>query len=110
MTVNELASKIEGKVLSAHGDNEIACGCACDLLSWVMARGNPGCAWVTVQTHLNVIAVASLHEMACVIWPENVELNEESVKKADEVGVALISSPLSAYKIAGIMYLAGIEA
>ena len=38
MTVNELASKIEGKVLSKHGENEISCGCVCDLLSWVMAR------------------------------------------------------------------------
>ena len=110
MTVNELASKIEGKVLSKHGENEISCGCVCDLLSWVMARGSIGCAWVTVQTHLNVIAVASLHEMACVIWPERVEVSEESLAKADEVGIAVISSPLSAYKIAGIMYACRIEA
>lgn len=110
MTVNELASKIGGKVLSAHGENEVKCGCVCDLLSFVMARGAPQCAWVTVQTHLNVIAVASLHEMACVIWPEGVEVDAASLKKADEVGVAVISSPLTAYQIAGIMYASGIEA
>ncbi|HWQ57632.1 MAG TPA: AraC family transcriptional regulator [Clostridia bacterium] len=110
MTVNDLAKKIEGKVLSTHGDNEIKSGCACDLLSWVMARGSTGCAWITVQTHLNVIAIASLHDMACVIWPENVETDAVSLAKADEVGVAVISSPLSAYKIAGLMYEAGIEA
>ncbi len=110
MTVNELASKIQGKVLSQHGENTVTCGCVCDLLSWVMARGSAGCAWTTVQTHLNVIAVASLHEMACVIWPEDMETNPESVKKADEVGVAVVASPLSAYRIAGILYAAGIEA
>lgn len=110
MTVNELASQIEGRVLSAHGENEISCGCVCDLLSWVMARGAAGCAWVTVQTHLNVVAVASLHEMACVIWPESVEVNAESLKKADEVGVAVVSSPLSTYKIAGVMYSLGVGA
>ncbi len=110
MTVKELATLIEGKVLSLHGEKEIQCGCVCDLLSWVMARGSEGCAWVTVQTHLNVVAVASLHEMACVVWPESVEVNAESLARADEVGVAVISSPLSAYKIAGLMYEAGVGA
>lgn len=110
MTVNDLAQKIEGRVLSRHGENEIERGCVCDLLSWVMARGSEGCAWVTVQTHLNVIAVASLHDMACVIWPEDVAADAESLKKADEVGVAVIASPLSAYRIAGLMHEAGIEA
>ncbi len=110
MTVKELATLIEGKVLSLHGEKEIQCGCVCDLLSWVMARGSEGCAWVTVQTHLNVVAVASLHEMACVVWPESVEVNAESLARADEVGVAVISSPLSAYKIVGLMYEAGVGA
>ena len=110
MTVNELATIIEGKVLSLHGEKEVKCGCVCDLLSWVMARASEGCAWVTVQTHLNVVAVASLHEMACVIWPESVGADAASLKKADEVGVAVISSPLSAYRIAGLMYEAGVGA
>ncbi len=110
MTVNELAGLIEGKVLAAHGENSIRCGCACDLLSWVMAKGSEGCAWVTVQTHMNVVAVASLHDMACVIWPENIEPDMASVAKAEEEGVAVISSPLSSYHIAGLMFRAGIEA
>ena len=33
-------------------------------------------AWVTVQTHLNVIAVASLGDMACIILPENITMEE----------------------------------
>lgn len=110
MTVNDLAPKIEGKVLSQHGENEIQCGCVCDLLSWVMARGGEGCAWVTVQTHLNVVAVASLHDMACIIWPEDAAVDTDSLKKADEVGIAVVASPLSAYRIAGLMHEAGIGA
>lgn len=109
MNVTELAGKINGRVLASHGENEIKCGCACDLLSWVMARGAQGCAWVTVQTHMNVVAVASLHDMACIIWPEDIAPDEASLKKADEEGIAVIASPLSAYKIAGIMYGCGIE-
>ncbi len=110
MKVSELAKLIEGRVLAGHGENEISRGCVCDLLSWVMARGAEGCAWITVQTHMNVVAVASLHDMACIIWPEDIAPDEASLKKADEEGIAVIASPLSAYKISGVMYTSGIEA
>ena len=69
MKVNELTTLIDGTLMTAGGgENEIACGCTCDLLSWVMAHGAAGMAWVTVQTHMNVIAVASLMEMAAVMY------------------------------------------
>lgn len=88
--------------------NTIASGYVCDLLSWVMARGQQGAAWVTVQTHINVVAVASLHEMACIILPENITMEEAPLSKAEEEGIAVLSSPLSAYEICGIMLQNGI--
>ncbi len=109
MTVNELLPLISGTLVTAGGgDNAVQHGCCCDLLSWVMAKGSEGCAWVTVQTHLNVIAVASLHDMACVICPEDVEPEAASVAKAEEEGIAVVKSPLSAYRVCGIMYANGI--
>ncbi|MEG1547339.1 MAG: AraC family transcriptional regulator [Clostridia bacterium] len=110
MTVKELCALIEGEAATDVGmDNEIKGGCCCDLLSWVMAKGSDGCAWVTVQTHMNVIAVASLHDMACVICPEGVEPEAASVAKAADEGIAVIKSALSAYRICGIMNQNGID-
>ena len=57
-------------------DTQVSCGYTCDLLSWVMAHGKQGMAWITVQTHMNVIAVASLMEMAAVIIPEGIQMEE----------------------------------
>ena len=109
MTVKELCALIDGVLVTKGGaDNEITCGCCCDLLSWVMAKGSEGCGWVTVQTHMNVVAVASLHDMACIICPEDIEPEKPSVYKADDEGIAVVKSPLSSYKISGIMYSAGI--
>ena len=80
MKLRELIPLIDAKILAqGNGDPEILCGYTCDLLSWVMAHGEPGMAWVTVQTHLNVIAVAVLSEMACVILPESIEMEQESL-------------------------------
>ena len=71
MNVRELMPHIEARALTGETglDNPVSAGYACDLLSWVMAHGREHMAWVTVQTHMNVIAVATLHEMSCVIIP-----------------------------------------
>ena len=111
MTLGELIPLIEAETLvEGKADTEIACGYTCDLLSWVMAYGAPGMAWVTVQTHLNVIAVAVLSEMACVILPESIEMEQESLDKARSEGMAVLKSPLPAYEICGRLYQHGVPA
>ena len=89
---------------------EVSCGYTCDLLSWVMAHGREHMAWVTVQTHMNVIAVATLHEMSCVIIPEGIRVEDAVAAKAAEEGVAMLSSPLTAYEISGRMHALGVGA
>lgn len=83
MTVRELMALIGAENLNdtAPLDAEITCGYSCDLLSWVLAHGKQGMAWCTVQTHVNVIAVAVLMEMACVILVEGVEAEPASLKR-----------------------------
>lgn len=82
----------------------------CDLLSWVMAKGEPGSAWITVQTHLNVVAVAALKEFSCIIVPEGIEVPEATVAKAQEEGIAVLSSDLSAYRICWALGSLGVGA
>jgi len=110
MKVSELAALIEAKNLTPDvtDDKEVRCGYTCDLLSWVMAHGAEGMAWVTVQIHMNVIAVAVLAEMACVILPESIEMPEESLKKAREEGLTVLQSPLTAFAICGRMAAQGV--
>ncbi len=109
MTIQQLAQHIQAQIL-APGDSqtEVTSGYVCDLLSWVMANGRQDMAWVTVQTHLNVIAVASLHDMACVILPDSIGMEEAVLKKAVEEDIAVLSSPLSAYDICGLLYREGL--
>ena len=110
MTVSELAVLIqaENKTPGVQEDRVIRCGHTCDLLSWVMAHGEEGMAWVTVQTHMNVVAVAALAEMACIISPESIDMPPEILQKAEEEGLTVLKSPLSAYAICGRMAAAGI--
>lgn len=110
MKVSELIPLLEAENLTPEADasREVLCGYTCDLLSWVMAHGSEGMAWVTVQTHLNVVAVAVLAEMACVILPENIDMEQESLAKATAEGLCVLKSPLSGYELCGRMHAAGV--
>ena len=112
MKVSELIGLIDAKNLTpgVAPDKEITCGYACDLLSWVMAHGEEGMAWVTVQTHLNVIAVAALAEMACVVLPEGITMEQDVLDKANAEEMCVLSSPLTAYEICGRLAGQGIPA
>lgn len=81
----------------------------CDLLSWVMAHGKRGDAWITVQTHSNIIAVAVLLELGCVIVPEGIEVEEDTLRKAEDEGIPVFQSNHSAYELAKELYRMGIE-
>ncbi len=110
MTVNELKKLINAEDITGHSsDREITSGMSCDLLSWVMAGGASGMAWVTVQTHLNVVAVAALHDIACIVLPENIKMEGAPLDKAKEEGITVLSSSLSAYRICGLMYQNGVK-
>ena len=74
-----------------------------DLLSWVMAKGQPGDAWVTVQAHLNVVAVALLRDFPCIIVCDNAEVEQEMIDKCKEEELNLLKTNLSSYEVAKVL-------
>lgn len=110
MTVQDLITITGAQNMTPTTDltAEVSCGYTCDLLSWVMAHGEAGMAWITVQTHMNVIAVASLMEMAAVIVPEGIAMEDNSLVKAMEEGITVLQSNLTAYELCARMAQAGL--
>ncbi|MFY9297285.1 MAG: DRTGG domain-containing protein [Caldicoprobacterales bacterium] len=110
MKISDIVNNLPGKVVIGEEflDREIKTAYCGDLLSRVMAHGPQNGLWITVQTHTNVIAVATLLEMACVIIPEDIPIDENTIEKAVEEEIVLISSPLSAFQLAGKLYEMGI--
>lgn len=101
MTVNELSAQAEFKDLTMpDGEREITGVYIGDLLSWVMGRAKADCAWITIMSNINIVAVASLADTACIILAESVELPEDVVSTATQKNVNILSSELGAYEIA----------
>lgn len=81
----------------------------CDLLSWVMSHAKKGDAWITVQTHINIVAVAALIETSCIIVPEGTEVDADTIEKANEEEIAIVATPLNAYEIFCQLYELGLR-
>ena len=106
MLVKDLVKQVGVKALAMTKEEsleEIRGAFVGDVLSHVMANAKPGFVWVTVQTHENVIAVASLLDVACVIVCQR-ELPPETCRRAADQGVTLLWSADDAFHVAGRIY------
>ena len=106
MKISDLIKKLDLKLLtdSTYEDREIS-GCYIgDLLSWVMSHADAGNVWITIMNNVNITAVASLCDVACVILAEGVDLSDEIIKKADSANVVVLASEKSAYELSGEIY------
>ena len=79
-------------------EREIEGAYAGDLLSWVMGRAESGCVWATIMTNINVVAVASLADVAACVICENCEITDEIIDTAKSKGVNLFRTTLSLYE------------
>jgi predicted transcriptional regulator len=106
MNVKELVEKANLKVLSGEKglDNEITGGYTCDLLSDVMGHAQEGNVWITLQTHKNVMAIASLKELAAIILVKGLQPEPDTMAQSNEENIPILSTDLEEFDISGIVY------
>jgi hypothetical protein len=111
VNVAEAAKKIDGTLVTANSaaDREIQGGYASDLLSDVMGNSREGDVWFTLQKHVNVVAVAQLNGLAAVVLVNGRKPETDTLAKAEEMGIPIVSTPLQAFEAIGILYASGIH-
>lgn len=103
MTVFELTQKLGLSVVAGKNaeDREIT-GCYIgDLLSHVMGKAQPGDIWITIMNNINIVAVASLCDVAAILLSEGVPVPEDVMKKAESQEIIILKSELTAFELAG---------
>lgn len=92
MKAREVAAILDAEIAAGAEqlDREVTGGYASDLLSCVMAGAQPGNVWLTLQAHMNVIAVAVLLELSAVVITEGVRPEKDVLARAEEKGIPVL--------------------
>lgn len=106
MKVSELAAKLGFEIVSGKEglDKQVEGGYACDLLSDVMGNAREGQVWVTLQTHKNVMAIASLKDLAAVVLVKGLKPDKDMEAQSSEEGIPVLSTKEEAFETAGKIY------
>ncbi len=106
MKLTELIDKLSLTVFTSEvvPDTEVTGGYTCDLLSDVMGSVNEGQIWITLQTHRNVAAIATLKDVAAVILVKGLMPDQEMLDPAKVEGIPILGTHENAFEISGKIY------
>lgn len=109
MTIDTLAKHLSlTEICVPHPEREVTGVYIGDLLSWVMGRAPADSAWITIMSNVNVCAVASLADVACVIMAESVIPDPPASQAAKKRGVNIFSSEKTSYMLASELTALGL--
>ena len=99
MTVETFVKEFDFSVLSMPSpEREIDGAYIGDLLSWVMGKAESGNVWITIMSNINVIAVATLADVSCILLAEGVTLDKDVADAAVSKGINVLCTQLSAFE------------
>ena len=106
MKVSKLVKKYNLKVYSGEQglENEINGGYVSDLLSDVMGNAAENEVWITLQTHQNVLAIASLKDLAAIIMVKGLQPDPETIEHSNEEGIPVLGTECGTFEMAGKLF------
>jgi hypothetical protein len=113
LSLDQIAQELELALLTQPGDFSSvfpSAGYTSDLLSCVMAGASKQGIWVTLQAHVNIVAVAALLDISAVIITENAMPDPATIQKANQEGITLFSSAKPSFFIVGKLWEMGLRA
>jgi len=91
-------------------ENEVTGGYASDLLSDVMGHADAGKIWITIQTHKNIMAIASLKDLPAVIIVAGEKPGDDTMEQSNTEGIPILGTSLRSFEISGKLFnLLGIK-
>ena len=111
MTISDLVKSFGLKIEAGKNRlrQEVTGGYASDLLSDVIAHSHKGNVWITIQTHPNIVAVATMKELSGIILTGGRQPEADTILKAEQEGIPLLASSLFTFELVGRLYQMGIS-
>lgn len=111
MKLTELIQQLDLSVLAGADflEREVGGGYVSDMLSDVLTNASQDDVWVTVQRHLNIIAIAGMKEIAAIIIVNDRQPDEETLSQANTEKLAVLGTDMKAFEVVGKLYQLGIR-
>jgi predicted transcriptional regulator len=111
MKLTEIVQRLNLEVQAGKEflEREITGGYISDMLSDVLAHARKGNVWVTLQTHLNIIPVASMKEISGIIIVNGRQPDQETLQKATDEKVPVLGTKSKAFQVVGKLYQLGVH-
>ena len=108
--LTELIQELNLSARSARGNlqRRITGGYASDLLSDVLANSEEGNIWITLQIHQNIVAVASMKNLAGIVLVNGRQPEQETVEKAEAENIPIMVTEMATFELVGRMFSLGV--
>jgi predicted transcriptional regulator len=106
MKITDIISALDLKVISGNNrlSNEVTGGYVSDLLSDVIGNAKEGQIWITLQTHQNIIAVASLKDLSAIIIVKGFIPEADTIERSNTESIPVLVTDLDTFNIAGRLF------
>jgi DRTGG domain. len=110
MTIREVLEIVDGVVLTGEErlDMPVDTACGSDLMSDVLAFVKEKAVLITGLINPHVLRTSEMLDITCIVFSRGKKPSEEMLEMADEIGITVISSPLTTYTACGELYLHGL--
>ena len=110
MTLAEVLSIIEGRVISADVDvsQEVSMACGADLMSDVLAFTHAGTLLLTGLTNPQVVRTAEMAGIVAIVFVRGKLPPPETITLAQKKGIPLLASRCTMYETCGRLYQTGL--
>jgi len=110
MTIREVMKLVDGTVLVGEDrlDTPVDTACGSDLMSDVLAFVKEKTVLITGLINPHVVRTAEMLDITCIVFSRGKKPSEEILEMAEEIGITVISSPLTTYTACGELYVHGL--
>ena len=108
ISLKQIIEELDISLLCGNIEREISGGYSSDLLSDVIANAKQNNIWITLQTHVNIVAIASLKDLAGIILVNGRKPENDTLQRAKQEDIPILSTKMQTYEIAGKLYELGI--
>lgn len=100
MKVSEFAQKSGYTLFCTGEDRTIESGYCGDFLSNIISRAPENCCWLTVMNNVNVAAVATLIDCACILLCEGTAPDAAFAARAKQLGLWVLGAQENVFEAA----------